>query len=86
MTMTGGTQVERPSRVSLSGVALGAVATAALVGALAIRSSFVYGLVVLAAIFVPLERIFALRRQPILRRGGEATWSISWSTTSSPPC
>ncbi len=54
--------------VSLTGLALGAVTVALMVAALAVRSSFVVGLIVLAAVFVPLERIFALRPQRVLRR------------------
>jgi sterol desaturase/sphingolipid hydroxylase (fatty acid hydroxylase superfamily) len=38
-------------------------------GALAVRSQIVFGLVVLAAVFVPLEKIFALHPQRAFRRG-----------------
>lgn len=39
------------------------------VGALSIRGGIVFGMVVLAVIFIPLERLFALRPRRILRAG-----------------
>jgi len=39
------------------------------VGALAARSALVFGVLVLAAIFIPMERVFALRPQRVLRTG-----------------
>ena len=39
------------------------------VGALVVRGQLAVGLVVLAAIFVPMERVFALNNQPIFRKG-----------------
>ena len=43
------------------------VTTAALVGALTLRSRLVFGLVLLAAVFVPIERLFALHPQRVFR-------------------
>ena len=53
---------------TVGGGALALVATAALVAvALAVRSNLVFGLVVLAAIFVPIERLASLHPQKVLR-------------------
>ncbi len=46
---------------------MGIATLALLLTALSLRSGLFFGLVVLAAIFVPMERIFALRHQRILR-------------------
>ena len=48
---------------------VGLATLAVLAGGLAIRSSIVFGLVGLAVIFVPLERVFALHDQPVHRSG-----------------
>src|SRR5207302_10310748 len=37
--------------------------------ALRVRAGIVFAVVVLAAVFVPMERVFALRRQRVFRRG-----------------
>jgi sterol desaturase/sphingolipid hydroxylase (fatty acid hydroxylase superfamily) len=56
------------ARVGL-GRATAAVVTASLIlGALAVRSTIVVGLVVLAAVFIPIERWFPLHPRPVLRR------------------
>jgi sterol desaturase/sphingolipid hydroxylase (fatty acid hydroxylase superfamily) len=56
-------------RPNLTGFLLGAVATGLFIGALATRENFIVGLALLIVIFVPLEKIFALRPQRVLRRG-----------------
>ena len=54
---------------SNGGRVLAVLATGALVAvALAVRSTIVFGLIVLAAVFVPLERLAALHPQRVLRR------------------
>jgi sterol desaturase/sphingolipid hydroxylase (fatty acid hydroxylase superfamily) len=50
-------------------VVLGVATLAMFLGALAIRSSVVFGLVVLGAVFIPIERVFGRREQRILRDG-----------------
>ena len=52
-----------------AGVVLAVATSAVLVAALLVRGGAVLGLVVLAAIFVPLERLFALHPQRVLRSG-----------------
>jgi sterol desaturase/sphingolipid hydroxylase (fatty acid hydroxylase superfamily) len=42
---------------------------ALLLAALTVRDRLVFGVVVVAAVFVPLEKAFALRRQRVFRRG-----------------
>ncbi len=54
---------------NLTGFLLGAASTALFIGALATREGFVVGLALLFVIFVPLEKIFALRPQQVFRRG-----------------
>ena len=46
----------------------GTVTLALLLAVLRVRSGLGFGLVVLVAVFVPLERLFMLHPQPILRR------------------
>jgi sterol desaturase/sphingolipid hydroxylase (fatty acid hydroxylase superfamily) len=55
--------------LTAGGVVLGAVTAVIVLGALTVRSGLIFGLVVLAAVFIPLERVFALRPQKILRAG-----------------
>ncbi|MGA7050998.1 MAG: sterol desaturase family protein [Mycobacterium sp.] len=59
----------RPEKVGISGVVLVLLTSALVVGALSVRGGIVVALVVLAIIFIPLERLFALRPRQILRRG-----------------
>jgi sterol desaturase/sphingolipid hydroxylase (fatty acid hydroxylase superfamily) len=62
--------IEAPRRkVSLGDVAVAAATGLTFVGALAARSGLVFGVLVLAAIFIPMERVFALRPQRVLRTG-----------------
>jgi len=55
--------------LTAGGVVLGAATAVIVLGALTVRSGLIFGLVVLAAIFVPLERVFALHPQKVLRAG-----------------
>ena len=55
--------------ITAGGVLLGAATLALFLGALAVRRGIVFGLVVVAAVFVPLEKVFALRPQKVLREG-----------------
>ena len=64
--------IESPASMSVpaaGGVATGLVTVAIFVGALSLRSKLVFGLLVLAAVFIPLEKAFALRPQKLFRRG-----------------
>jgi sterol desaturase/sphingolipid hydroxylase (fatty acid hydroxylase superfamily) len=59
----------RPAQIGSSGALL-AVSTALVVlTALSVRSNIVFGLAMLAVIFIPLERLFALHPRRVLRRG-----------------
>ena len=55
--------------LTAGGIALGVATTTLFVAALLVRGGIVFGLVVLAAVFIPLERLFALRPQRVLRAG-----------------
>lgn len=57
------------ARYSPGGIALGAVTAALLLGALAVRSGVIFGLVALAAVFIPLEKVFALHPRKVFRTG-----------------
>lgn len=57
---------ERPTR---TGLAIGLATVLLLVVALVIRGGAVVGVAVLFLIFVPLEKLFALRPQKVFRRG-----------------
>ncbi|MFI5040641.1 MAG: sterol desaturase family protein, partial [Acidimicrobiales bacterium] len=59
----------RTGALTRGGIALGAATLAMLGVALTVRSGVVFGLVVLAVTFVPLERIFALHPRKVLRAG-----------------
>ena len=58
-----------PGKVGFSGVLLVLLTSALVLAALSVRGGIVFGLVVLAIIFIPLERLFALRPRQVLRRG-----------------
>jgi hypothetical protein len=66
-------------RLSPGGVALGIATLAVFLVALAIRGPAVLGLAVLAVVFVPLEKVFALPNRSSAR-GGPPTSCTSWST------
>jgi len=59
----------QPDKVGISGIVLVLLTSALVLGALSVRGGIVIALVVLAIIFIPLERLFALRPRQILRRG-----------------
>ncbi|MDQ6697977.1 MAG: sterol desaturase family protein [Actinomycetota bacterium] len=54
---------------STSGIALALLTTVLLLGALALRTRAAFGIVALAAVLIPIERLFSLHPQRILRRG-----------------
>jgi sterol desaturase/sphingolipid hydroxylase (fatty acid hydroxylase superfamily) len=56
-------------RPGFTGVMLVAITSALVLCALSVRGGIVVGLVILAIIFIPLERLFALRPRLILRTG-----------------
>jgi sterol desaturase/sphingolipid hydroxylase (fatty acid hydroxylase superfamily) len=62
-------EIRRASRVRVGGVVLVLLTALVVLAALSIRSQIVFGLAVLAVIFVPLERLFALHPRRVLRRG-----------------
>ena len=55
--------------LSVGQVALGLATLAIFLGALAIRSSAVFGLVIVGAVFIPIERVFGIRSQRVFRAG-----------------
>jgi sterol desaturase/sphingolipid hydroxylase (fatty acid hydroxylase superfamily) len=59
----------QPGTVGITGVVLVLLTSALVLGALSVRGGIVVGLVILAIIFVPLERLFALRPRQVLRAG-----------------
>ena len=58
-----------PTRIGVGGVALAGLTALVILAALSVRSQIVFGLAVLAVIFVPLERLFALHPRRVLRQG-----------------
>src|SRR4051812_31160065 len=56
-------------QLNLSGLLLGCTTMLVVLAILAVRSKIVFALVVFAVIFIPLESMFALRPQRILRDG-----------------
>jgi sterol desaturase/sphingolipid hydroxylase (fatty acid hydroxylase superfamily) len=59
----------QPGKAGFGGVVLVLITSALVLGALSVRGGIVIGLVVLAIIFIPLERLFALRPRQALRAG-----------------
>jgi sterol desaturase/sphingolipid hydroxylase (fatty acid hydroxylase superfamily) len=59
----------RASQIGTSGALLALLTTLVVLAALSVRSGIVFGLVVLAVIFIPLERVFALHPRRVLRQG-----------------
>ena len=55
--------------VTAGGLLTGVITAAIFAGALGLRPRLVFGLVVLAAVFIPVERVFGLRPQRVFRRG-----------------
>jgi sterol desaturase/sphingolipid hydroxylase (fatty acid hydroxylase superfamily) len=65
MTSTG----RRPLTGTATATATAAGTAALALGAVVLRPQIALGLVLLAVLFVPLERLWAVRRQPVLRPG-----------------
>jgi len=61
--------VTGPGRLKTHDVIIAAATATVFFGALIVRSRLIFGLAVLAAIFVPMERIFALHSQRVFRAG-----------------
>jgi sterol desaturase/sphingolipid hydroxylase (fatty acid hydroxylase superfamily) len=61
--------MQKQASITAGGFLLGVMTLVILLGALTIRSGLIFGLVVLAVIFIPIERLFALRPQKVLRSG-----------------
>jgi sterol desaturase/sphingolipid hydroxylase (fatty acid hydroxylase superfamily) len=59
----------QPHKLALSDAMIAAMTGAMFVGALAVRSRLLFGVLVVAAIFIPMERVFALRQQRVFRAG-----------------
>ena len=59
----------QPDRPGIGGIVVVLLTSALVLGALRMRGEIVVAMVVLAIIFIPLERLFALRPRQILRRG-----------------
>jgi sterol desaturase/sphingolipid hydroxylase (fatty acid hydroxylase superfamily) len=60
----------RPAtQIGISGAVLALLTALLVLAALSVRSGIVFGLVVLAVIFIPLERMFALHPRRVLRQG-----------------
>ncbi len=57
------------ARVGLSGAVLASLTALVVLAALSVRSNIVFGLAILAVIFIPLERLFALHPRRVLRLG-----------------
>ena len=57
------------SQIGVSGALLAVLTALVVLAALSVRSNIVFGLAILAVIFIPLERLFALRPRRVLRRG-----------------
>ena len=59
----------RASQIRLGGVVLAVLSALVVLAALSMRSQIIFGLAILAVIFIPLERLFALHPHRVLRRG-----------------
>jgi sterol desaturase/sphingolipid hydroxylase (fatty acid hydroxylase superfamily) len=57
------------TQAGLSGAVLASLTAVVVLAALSVRSNIVFGLAILAVIFIPLERLFALHPRRVLRRG-----------------
>ena len=57
------------AQIGISGAVLAVLTTLVVLAALSVRSGIVFGLVVLAVIFIPLERLCALHPRRVLRPG-----------------
>ena len=57
------------TQVGVSGAVLASLTAVVVVAALSVRSNILFGLAILAVIFIPLERLFALHPRRVLRAG-----------------
>ena len=62
-------EIRRSSQVGVGGVVLVVLTALVILAALSVRSQIIFGLAILAVIFVPLERLFALHPRRVLRQG-----------------
>ena len=60
---------EPGTQVGVSGAVLASLTALVVLAALSVRSNILLGLAILAVIFIPLERLFALHPRRVLRRG-----------------
>jgi hypothetical protein len=63
------TATRRTSQIGVGGVVLVVLTALVVLAALSVRSQIIFGLAILAVIFIPLERLFALHPRRVLRRG-----------------
>jgi sterol desaturase/sphingolipid hydroxylase (fatty acid hydroxylase superfamily) len=57
------------TQAGISGAVLASLTALVILGALSVRSNILFGLAILAVIFIPLERLFALHPRRVLRPG-----------------
>jgi sterol desaturase/sphingolipid hydroxylase (fatty acid hydroxylase superfamily) len=57
------------AQIGVSGAVLAVLTALLVLAALTVRSNIVFGLAILAVVFIPLERLFALHPRRVLRRG-----------------
>jgi sterol desaturase/sphingolipid hydroxylase (fatty acid hydroxylase superfamily) len=57
------------TQIGVSGAVLAVLTALVVLAALSVRSKIVFGLAILAVVFIPLERLFALHPRRVLRRG-----------------
>jgi sterol desaturase/sphingolipid hydroxylase (fatty acid hydroxylase superfamily) len=57
------------SKIGVGGVVLAVLTSLLVLGVVSMRSSILFGLAILAVIFIPIERLFSLHPQRVLRRG-----------------
>ena len=57
------------TQIGVSGALLASLTALVVLAALSVRSNILFGLAILAVIFIPLERLFALHPRRVLRRG-----------------
>ena len=62
-------EIRRASQIGVGGVVLVVLTALAILAALSVRSQIIFGLAILAVIFIPLERLLALHPRRVLRRG-----------------
>ena len=67
--MTAPATADTRRRITFSGVVLGCLALLIVVGSVVLHSKIVFAFVVFSVVFIPLEKLFALRPQRILRAG-----------------